>query len=169
MTISFVTTTSHGTWLPGDARGYVRKGRTLPGDSEVFALSKIRIETPPVCFSLVDRNQLFSALLDPCAEFNYKLSDAAIESWHLHWILFHGNDAIEVVVGRLKNRMRQRLARGRIWTEGYYAEPLFDNNAIEQVQQYIARHAGCRMSDGRIVADGNEPRQSRGLTAAKYR
>ena len=151
MTITFVTTTSHGTWLPGDARGYVRNGLTLPGDAEELAFSKIRLKTPPVYFSAVERDQLFCALLDACNEFNYKLSDAAVETWHLHWIAFHGDDQIEAVVGRLKTRMRQRLARGRIWTEGYCAEPLFDNTAIEQAQQYIARHAGCRMSDGQIV------------------
>jgi hypothetical protein len=162
MTITFVTTTSHGTWLPGDVRGYVRDGVTLPGDTDVLANSKLRLRTQPVFFSAIERDQLFTALCDACDEFGYKLSDAAVEAWHLHWILFHGDDAIERVVGRLKTRMRQRLARGKIWTEGYCSEPLFDNNAVEQAQQYIALHAGCRMIDGKVV-DRAEPRQSRGL------
>ena len=57
------------------------------------------------------------ALITACAEFHYRISDVTIESWHLHWILFHGDDPIEKVMGRLKTRMRQALARGKIWTE----------------------------------------------------
>jgi hypothetical protein len=84
----------------------------------------------------------------------------------LHWILFHGEDPIERVMGRLKTRMRQALARGKFWTEGYCAEPLFDERAIEQAQEYIAQHDGCMMLDGRAI-DQESPRQSRGLTAVE--
>jgi hypothetical protein len=166
MAISFITTTSHGTWLPGDARGYVRKGLILPGDAKLRTLSQEQMKSPPVYFSYADRTRLFSALAAACGEFSFRLSDVAVEAWHLHWIMFHGDDAIEKVVGRLKTRMRQAMARGRIWTEGYCAEPLLDNQAIEQAQEYIARHDGCIMSDGRIVERAN-PRQSRGLSAAR--
>ena len=162
MSITFVTTTSHGTWLPGDLRGYVRKGVILPGDVKLLELSRQHLKTSPVYFSLRERDLLFDALLAGCAEFGYRLSDVAIESWHLHWILFHGEDPVEKAIGRLKTRMRQALARGKIWTAGYCAEPLFDNAAIEQAQEYIARHKGCMMIDGRVI-DGANPRQSRGL------
>jgi hypothetical protein len=81
-------------------------------------------------------------------------------------MMFHGDDPVEKAVGRLKTRMRQAVARGRIWTEGYCAEPLFDEAAIERAQEYIARHARCMMSDGRVVEHEN-PRQSRGLPAVK--
>jgi hypothetical protein len=164
MTITFVTTTSYGTWLPGDMRGYVRRGVILPGDPKLLELSRKCLKSAPVYFTLAERHRLLEALVAACVEFRYKLSDVTIESWHLHWILFHGDDTIETVMGRLKTRMRQALARGKIWTEGYCAEPLFDNLSIEQAQEYIARHDGCMMIDGRAVEPGN-PRQSRGLSA----
>jgi hypothetical protein len=164
MTISFVTTTSYGTWLPGELRGYVRNGELLPGDPKLLQLSKQNLKGTPVYFTAAERLRLFTALKAACDEFNYRLSDVAIESWHLHWILFHGDDAIKVVVGRLKTRMRQALDRGRIWTEGFCGEPLFDGLAIEQAQEYIARHNGYMMSDGRILGGAN-PRRSRGLPA----
>ena len=49
-------------------------------------------------------------------EFNYRLSELAIEAWHLHWIIFHGEDSPDVMAGHLKNRMRIEcdVARGRI-------------------------------------------------------
>ena len=105
----------------------------------------------PIYFGERERDLLFESLVAACGEFGYRLSDVAVESWHLHWIVGHGDDAIETMVGRLKTRMRQVLARGRIWTEGYCGEPLFDCPAIEQAQEYIARHEGCRMVDGRVV------------------
>jgi hypothetical protein len=132
MSISFMTTTSYGTWLPGDTRGYVRKGVILPGDARLLELSRGNLKARPIYFSLEERAKLFSALSSACTEFHYRLSDVSIESWHIHWILFHGDDAIEKVLGRLKTRMRQSLARGRIWTEGYCAEPLFSESAIQQ-------------------------------------
>jgi hypothetical protein len=164
MSIIFVTTTSYGTWLPGDMRGFVRKGMTLPGDPKLLERSRKLLKAVPVYFTPAERDQLFAALCAGCIEFGYRLSDVAVESWHLHWILFHGDDPIETVTGRLKTRMRQALNRGRIWTEGYCAEPLFDVVAIEQAQEYIAHHHGCRMSDGRFIDRAN-PRQSRGLPA----
>lgn len=166
MAITFVTTTSHGTWLPGEMRGYVRKGQILPGDSRLLELSRKLLKTQPVYFSSDERQRLFTALLATCAEFQYKLSDVTIEPWHLHWIMYHGDDPIEKVMGRLKTRMRQALKRGKIWTEGYCAEPLFDDRAIEQAQEYIARHDGCMMLDGRVIDRGN-PRQSRALSAVQ--
>jgi REP element-mobilizing transposase RayT len=166
MTITFVTTTSHGTWLPGELRGYVRKGNILPGDPKLLELSRKLLKSEPVYCTSDERHRLFAALIAACAEFHYRISDVTVESWHLHWILFHGDDPIEKVMGRLKTRMRQALARGKIWTEGYCAEPLFDEHAVEQAQEYIARHDGCMMLDGRVIDRGN-PRQSRGLSTVK--
>lgn len=151
MAISFVTTTSYGSWLPGDVRGYVRRGVILPGDAELLKISRRLMNGSAVRFSTAERAALFAALVEACAEFGYRLSDATIESWHVHILLFHGEDKIETVMGRLKTRMRQRLARGRIWTEGYCAEPICDDAAVLPVQEYIARHDGCRMTDGRCV------------------
>jgi hypothetical protein len=150
MAISFVTTTSYGTWLPGDVRGYVRKGVILPGDPELLESSRKLMKGAPVRFSAVERDELFDALVAATEEFDYRLSDATIESWHLHWIIWH-EDSVDVVMGRLKTRMRQALDRGRIWTEGYCAEPLFDDAALVQAQEYIAKHRGVRMRDGRVI------------------
>jgi REP element-mobilizing transposase RayT len=165
MSITFVTTKSYGTWLPGATRGYVRKGELLPGDPLLLELSRNLLKSRPVYFTQSERLRLFAAMTAACTEFKYRLSDATIESWHLHWILFHNEDPIKRVVGRLKTRMRQALARGKIWTKGYCAEPLFDNLAIGRAQEYIAHHNGCMMLDGRALNPKN-PRQSRGLSAA---
>ncbi len=154
MAISFVTTTSYGSWLPGDLRGYVRRGMILPGDPELLEMSRGLLKGEPVRISFNEREILFDALRAACDEFGYRLSDVTIESWHVHLVLFHGEDKIAIVMGRLKTRMRQALARGRIWTEGYCASHCSTKWRSRKVQEYIARHEGCRMSVGRLV----EPR-----------
>jgi hypothetical protein len=102
-------------------------------------------------FLPAQQDKLFTALSDAANEFGYELTDVSIESWHLHWMCHHGFDSVATMVGRLKNRMRQALNIGRIWTEGYYDSRLFDIAAKQSRSQYIARHAGCRMTDGVIV------------------
>src|SRR3954468_5023837 len=98
MSISFITTTSYGTWLPGELRGYVRNGQILAGDPQLLELSRQQLKSIPVYFSKNERRQLFSALNAPCCEFEYRLSDVAIEAWHLHWIMFHAEGPVKKVV-----------------------------------------------------------------------
>jgi len=149
---TMVTTTSYGAWLPGDVRGYVENGIILPGDPSRLEVARRRMgEHEPILFTLSQQTRLFQALRDAAEEFHYQLTDASVESWHLHWMVQHGFDSVATMVGRLKNRMRQALAIGRIWTEGYYDSRLFDLAAIESRRQYIRRHVGCRMSAGLIL------------------
>ncbi len=132
---------------PMQARVWLQRGQILPGDPQRLNLSHRRMAgRQPVLFSIHQQAALFDALCGACNEFGYQLTDASIESWHLHWIIEHGFDPVAAMVGRLKNRMRQALNVGRIWTEGYYDSLLFEVAAVEARRQYIARHDGCRMT-----------------------
>jgi REP element-mobilizing transposase RayT len=153
---TMVTTTSYGTWLPGDLRGYVENGTILPGDPNRLQQATQRLKGSPILFTLEQQNKLFDALRTAADEFSYKLTDASIESWHLHWMCHHGYDSVPKMVGRIKNRLRQALNIGRIWTEGYYDSMCFDDQTIQIRRRYIARHAGCRMTNGKII-DPNSP------------
>jgi REP element-mobilizing transposase RayT len=147
-----ITTTSYGTWLPGDLRGYVENGIVLPGDPARLEEATRRMGArSPVLFTANQQSKLFDALRAAADEFQYELTDASVESWHLHWMCHHGFDPVATMVGRLKNRMRQALNVGRIWTEGYYDSKCFEYELVEVRRRYIARHAGCRMTAGQIV------------------
>ncbi len=151
MAITFVTTTSYGTWLPGDLRGYVQNGEILPPNPRVLKHARALLKSDPVFFSEPDRDRLLEAILSAADEFAYRLTDIAIESWHLHWLISHGNDDADTMTGRLKSRMRQALNRGRIWTESYCGEPVHDEPGLERIRNYIARHSGCRMINKRLT------------------
>jgi REP element-mobilizing transposase RayT len=148
---TMVTTTTYGSWLPGDLRGYVEDGVILPGDPVRLGQAATRMKGSQILFTLDQQLRLFDALRRAADEFKYELTDASIESWHLHWMCAHGYDSVATMVGRLKNRMRQALNIGRIWTEGYYDSMCFDEATIDVRRGYIARHHGCRLTNGKII------------------
>ena len=153
---TMVTTTTYGTWLPGDLRGYVENGIILPSNPARLEQATQRMKSAPVLLTIEQQSIVFNALIAACGEFGYELTDASIESWHLHWMCNHGYDPVEKMVGRLKNRMRQSLNIGRIWTEGYHNSMCFEEAMINIRSRYIARHAGCRMTNRKII-DPNSP------------
>jgi len=149
-TVTFVTTTSYASWLPGDARGYVQDGRILPAAPTLERHSRATLNELPVLFSSPEQQKLLHAFLAACDEFGYRASDLSIESWHLHWIVRH-DDSGASMIGRLKNRMRQRLNRGRIWTRGYWQRALRTDADLLVARDYIRRHPGCRLLDGKRI------------------
>ena len=148
---TMVTTTSYGTWLPGDLRGYVQHDTILPGEPKLLDHARALLADNPVYFSRAQIVVLDHAIHAAAEEFDYRLTDLSIESWHLHWIIDHDYEPVPDVVGRLKTRMRQMIGRGRIWTHGYCHRWLYDDNEIRSARNYIARHKGARMVDSQRV------------------
>jgi hypothetical protein len=148
---TFVTITSFGSWLPGDARGYVDNGQLFPPISKLEDYVKGRLKQRPVSFRPDEQEDLFRALQFASNEFDYQLTDAVVESTHLHWIIGH-KDSVADMVGRLKYRMRQRLNRGRIWTDGFSHRLLFNDDALYQARKYLTKHGGLRLLAGELCA-----------------
>lgn len=163
LSASFVTTTTYGSWLPGDVRGYVEKGVLLPASPSPSAYATSRMKASTVHFSDSDREALHESIVAAALEFGYRLSDFVIEATHLHWIVAH-EDEMETMVGRLKNRMRQRLNRGRIWTAGYCGVEIRSLKGLHDARNYLAQHRGLRALAGQIASD-TAPGSARGRTA----
>ncbi len=148
---TFVTTTSFGSWLPGDERGNADNGQLFPPLAPLAANVQQSMKQAEVLFSCDEQDRLFDALVSASIEFSYELTDAVVESTHLHWIIGH-SDAVSTMVGRLKNRMRQRLNRGRIWTEGFSHRLLFNDDALFNARNYMTKHSGLRLIAGKALA-----------------
>jgi hypothetical protein len=141
---TMITTTTYGTWPPGDLRGYVDDGVILPGNPQLLDRSRKLMKSEPVILSAAEQAALFEAIQRAANEFQYALLEISIESWHAHWLIDHGFDDVEKMAGRLKTRMRQAIGRGRIWTEGYDARFCFDQDVVDARRDYIRRHRGWR-------------------------
>lgn len=149
-----LTTTTYGTWLPGDVRGYVDDGVVLPHDPAVLERALGRLKGEPVYLTDREQSAAFAALESARDEFGYALLAASVESWHVHALVDHGYDAVADVAGRLKTRMRQAVvatrgrgatAAGRLWTAGYDARYCFTADAVVGRAGYIGRHRGARV------------------------
>ncbi|MEM6333506.1 MAG: hypothetical protein AAF823_09240 [Planctomycetota bacterium] len=141
---TMVTTTTYGTWLPGDVRGYVEDGRVLPGDPFRANESKRIMRSGAVYLDEDEQDAALRGLIAACEEFGYRLIAVSIESWHAHALLSHGGDSVTKVVGRLKNRMRQAIGRGRVWAKGYDKRYCFSEAEVLTRRAYIQRHRGNR-------------------------
>lgn len=141
---TMITTTTYGTWLPGDVRGYVDDGRVLPSDPLLEGKSKRIMRADAVYLAEVEQKTAFEALVAACDEFDYRLIAVSVESWHAHVLLSHGGDGVATVSGRLKNRMRQAVERGKIWTAGYDKRYCFTEAEVQARHEYIVRHHGFR-------------------------
>ena len=141
---TMITTTSYGTWLPGDVRGYVERGVILGGNPKLLEQSTQLLSLSPVFFDTPEQEKLHLALVVAAKEFSYHLHAVSIESWHAHWVIAHDRDGVATMVGRLKTRMRQVLDRGRIWTSGYDKRFCFDRKDLDARIDYVQRHAGHR-------------------------
>lgn len=141
---TMITTTTYGTWLPGDLRGYVDGGRILPGDPQILQRAFEQMRGDPVMLTGMQQDKAYAALVSAVAEFGYTLHAVSIEAWHMHTLVSHGTDPVKAVAGRLKTRMRQAVGRGRIWTAGYDKRFCFTPEAVEARHDYIRRHRGWR-------------------------
>src|SRR5690606_31606535 len=59
---TMVTTTTYGTWLPGDLRGYVEDGMILPANPNLLNHAKAMLVKAPVLFTDVQRIVLDAAI-----------------------------------------------------------------------------------------------------------
>lgn len=166
---TMITTTTYGTWLPGDRRGYVDKGVILPGDPVLLDLARRLLKSEPVYLTAEEQNIAFDALVRAADEFGYNLLEVSIESWHAHWLIDQKFDAVEVMVGRLKTRMRQAVNRGRIWTSGYDSRYCFDDDSINGRRRYIRNHRGWRPRPGSAPRSPTAPPWRRVLVLAQSR
>jgi REP element-mobilizing transposase RayT len=141
---TMITTTTFGTWLPGDLRGCVERGIILAGAPDRLNEARRRMTGRPVFLPPSQRDIAFDALIRAADEFGYQLMAVSIESWHVHMLVAHGFDTVPKAAGRLEARMRQAVDRGRIWTEGYDKRFCFDDETVAKRHRYINRHEGAR-------------------------
>lgn len=154
---TMITTTTYGTWPPGDLRGYVDDGVILPGDPQLLDRARGLMKSDPVFLSAIEQDAAFEAIKRAADEFHYTLMAVTIESWHAHWLIDHAFDEVSVMVGRLKTRMRQALNRGRVWTEGYDSRYCFDHDVLDRRRDYIRRHRGWRGLPHELADEGEPP------------
>jgi REP element-mobilizing transposase RayT len=154
MAIAFFTTwTTYGTWLPGDARGWFRRGRGWQIPNRMLAFeAALRMTEDVLTLDLEQRRLVESVVSEHCAVRGWVLHAANCRSNHVHVVVTAPNQQIELpreqfkawCTRRLKGqeRTRKKMAqstaiRENWWTDRGWDEYVDDEDDLAAVMCYV--------------------------------
>lgn len=147
-----LTWTTYGTWLPGDRRGWVRRGVSgiQPPDAEREITASNLMAEAAVRLSMPQRAIVEKTIADHCRIRNWKLHAANARSNHVHVVVTSDRD-LEETMNQLKAWCSRKLsddagltdpvaikAGRRHWfTEGGDKEIIEDEEYLENAIRYV--------------------------------
>src|SRR2546429_5902071 len=115
------TISTYGTWLRGDARGWVGAGIVFPPDPQLEQADRDRMKYPPFYFDRELRHAVGQAMADALSK-RMKLVTLAmcVQRWHSHVVTAATQFDVSDVVKCMKDAVRWALNPGRpIWAADY--------------------------------------------------
>lgn len=137
-----VTMTTYGTWLRGDARGWVEEGRIYPPDPEREAVDRQCMKHEPFTFAADQLFQVGAAIGESLQNrLRQRILALTVQEWHVHFVVSDSDQPVAEVVKCAKEAVRYLLRAGRpIWTDGYDKRFCFDRQSLWSRIQYVERH-----------------------------
>jgi len=144
-----VTWTTYGTWLPGGKRGYVKRGKVLPGDPKINQASlRLQISTT-IILNSKQKTIIRNAILQEAEKIGQKIEALAVCTNHIHLVARPCEESIESIVSRYKNismfALRKHGRTGRLWTRCFDKRFCFNEKSLNQRIEYVTRHAHKRV------------------------
>jgi len=146
----FLTWTTYGTWLPGDARGWVQHGEGSANrpyrlhDTPLEALARRRMREEPVLLNARLRRVVERAIRDTCCLRHWLLHVLNVRSNHVHVVLTVPDRPPERVMTSLKAWASRRLndavgrdGRRRWWTRHGSTRYLKSRASFERAVEYV--------------------------------
>ena len=144
----FLTWTTYGTWLPGDARGWVdrrrRHGEVVEApDPEREATAREAMRGEPVKLDPELRALVREALLDSAGRRDWSVHALQVRSNHVHVVLSAGDTPPGRVLGILKAYASRALNRARPgawprwWTRQGSKRSLFTDEVVARAVRYV--------------------------------
>jgi REP element-mobilizing transposase RayT len=139
-----ITWTTYGTWLQGDKRGYVKKGKIYPANPSLTKSNQQKLIKNPITLSPAHRAIVKQALYEKGKRLNQKIHAVAVRSNHVHIIADYIPMPIGSVVRIYKNSAQVALRKaclcGRVWTKGFDKRYCFDRRSLEKRIDYVNSH-----------------------------
>ncbi|MCH8165821.1 MAG: hypothetical protein IH889_09450 [Planctomycetes bacterium] len=134
--------TTYGTWLRGDARGWIDNGTLMPPDPILQAVDRDRMKHPVFVFDLDHLLDVGRWIGDSLRErLHVHLWAMTVQIWHVHFIIAPTPREIQSIVKCAKDAVRWGLrARQPIWTTGYDKRFCFDQDSVYRRIAYVERH-----------------------------
>ena len=142
----FLTWTTYGTWLPGDARGWVDKhqaGYQAP-DPRKEAAARAILSEPVVWLSVQDRQAVDGAMRETCGFRNWQVHALNVRSNHVHIVVTAPGQTPGWTMKTLKsygtrvlNRLHPSAGRRHWWTEDGSKRYLNDERSVYAAVRYV--------------------------------
>ncbi len=140
----FITWTTYGTWLPGDERGWSKRGKEKQESQPALEhWCKNNLVTEIVVLGKADRLTVEDAVREHCKIRNWGLPAVNARSNHVH-VVVQAYEKGTVVRDQLKanctRKLRsqlQPLIAKRTWTKAGDCEVLDDDEALEAAVRYV--------------------------------
>ena len=143
----FLTWTTYGTWLPGDARGWVhdKDGAwhvDVRGDEPVrVATAQAMMREKPVILTLADRDRVERVIVDSCAVKNWPVHQVSVRTNHVHLVVTAPCQTPEKVMSYLKawasRGLNKRHGRRAWWTRHGSTRYLNDERSLDAALRYV--------------------------------
>jgi hypothetical protein len=139
----FLTWTTYGSWLPGDARGWADKtGRVREPNTRLRTWAASRIVESMGTLNATQRATIASTIKVRCTVRGWPLLAVACRGQHVHVVVVASGQNPDDVSRQLKawttRALRQTLgAKRRIWTRGCSRRRLFDERGVAAAVTYV--------------------------------
>ena len=139
----FLTWTTYGSWLPGDARGWVDDhGLTREPSPGLAHQARRLMPEHSVVLTTHQRHAVEDAIVAECTFRGWTLHAVTCRTTHVHVVVSAGERIPHRVMGSFKAWCSRRLSddvqgRQRWWTKGGSMRRLYDHRAIEATVEYV--------------------------------
>jgi len=139
-----ITWTTYGSWLQGDKRGFVKKGKIHPSNQSLANSNKQKLSKNPVKLSKTHRQIVRNAIFEKANQLNQKIYALSVSSNHVHIVAEYIPKPIGSVVTHYKNSAQVALRKvgltERIWTKGFDKRYCFDRQTLKSRIDYVNSH-----------------------------
>lgn len=139
-----VTWTTYGTWLQGDKRGFVRKGKILRASTKLEQDNRKRQSSDKVSLTQEQREIVRNSVLREAESIKENVLAISVRSSHIHTVIEGGGKPISTVVNRFKTAAYYALKEcgfeGKVWTNGYDRRFCFSERELKARVDYVNKH-----------------------------
>jgi REP element-mobilizing transposase RayT len=137
--------TTYGTWLPGDARGWRRRGDPAPHAPDAALEAAVRevLRFPPLYFDDAQRVVVAEAVAASCARRGWALHAIAVQTAHVHVAVTAPHAAKQVQralkadATRALVKREPALGERAVWARGCWVSVAPSSVAAERVVAYV--------------------------------
>lgn len=139
----FITWAAYGTWLPGDERGWQRKGFERQSPNSLFReMAASKMGEAEFCLNPHDREIVKSTVCRHCQIRDWELHAVDARSNHVHVIVNAPGYKPEVVREQLKAWSTRKMKavcpdRKKFWVEGGSRRYLNTQQDLENAMMYV--------------------------------